>query len=270
MTDTLLPQAHAQPQAHAPTPAPISAPAPGQARGSLRPNPYSTVTECLRIQSSARRRTLAARVFGANPMLPDARAWYRAALGELHVAKVLASVGPRWTALRADDPTVLLLSTAGAFSVTTKNHSRQRVWVGDDTILVNGHRTNHVRDARHYARAMTRVLGIPVTPVLAMIDPGHFDIKARPAGVEVLAATQLASFLSRRKPRLTDETVSMLLAQATAAGWSTDLYDETLRHETRFARLVAEVESAARRRAGWVALAGVVLLALILAATLVS
>jgi len=226
---------------------------------------YAVMMECLRIQASARRPSPLARLFGKNPMLPDARTWYRGALGEIRVAKVLAGLGPEWTVLHSDGAPALLLGPAGAFTVATKNHSRQRVWVGDDTILVNGHRTNHVRDARHDARAIAHVLGIPVTPVIAIVDPGHLDIKARPDGVEVLAASQLAPYLSRRKPRL--DSVDALLALATAGAWSADVYDETLRHEARFARLVAEVESAARRRAVWASVASAVMVAVVLAAT---
>ena len=233
------------------------------ARGSLtsarrvRGPAYAAITECLRIQSTARRQPLVARILGMDPILPDARAWYRGALGEIHVAKVLASLGPEWTVLHAVDPdepaTDLVIGPAGVFTIATKNHSRQRVWVGDNQLLVNGHRTHHLRDARHEAARASRLLGIPVVPVLAIVDPGTLALKGHPDGVQVLAASQLAGFLARRKPRLTETAVTAVLVTAGLHGsWSAHVLDETLRHETRFARLKAEVDAAARRRMAWI------------------
>ena len=67
------------------------------------------------------------------------------------------------------------------------------------------------------------------------------------------AASQLAGFLARRKPRLTEAAVTALLVTAGLHGsWSAHVLDETLRHETRFARLKAEVDAAARRRMAWI------------------
>lgn len=238
------------------------------ARGSLRPNPYSAVTECLRIQATARRQGAVARLFGQNPVLPDARSWYRGAVGELQVARVLAGLDPSWTVLRAEDPPVLLIGSAGAFTVHTHNHSRQRVWVGDDRLLVNGRRTHHLRDARLDALELSRRLGTPVTPVLAIIDPGRLDIKHRPDGVHVLAASQLGSYLRRRPPRLPDEAIAGLLGSA--APWRADVVDETLAYEADFARLAAEVSAARWRRVGWAAGAAAVILAAVIVALMVA
>ena len=245
-----------------------------EARGSLtealrvRGPAHAVMTESLRIQASARRQPLLARLFGQDPILPDARAWYRGALGEIHVAKVLKQLGSDWTVLHAIDPeeqaSDLIIGSAGAFLIATKNHSRQRVWVDDAQLLVNGHRTHHLRDARYEASRVSALLGVPVVTVLAIVDPGSLVLKGRPEGVEVLAASQLAGFLARRKPRLTDAAVTELLVTAGLHGsWSAHVLDETLRHETRFARLRADVDAATRRRAAWIvgASAGVVALA---------
>lgn len=232
---------------------------------------YAVVAECLRIQASARRPSWPAWLFGANPIRPDARAWYRGALGEIHVAKVLTSLDPAWTVLYSDGPDALVIGPAGAFTITTKNHSRQRVWVGDDRLLVNGHRTNHIRDARHEARRLTHLLGIVVTPVVAVVDPAVLTIKQRADGVEVLASSQLAAYLGRRKGRLTPHAVADLVASASADGsWSADVVDETLRHEARFLRLKSEVDAAWRRRVVWVVSAALVAASLIFAGTMVA
>lgn len=228
---------------------------------SVRGPAYAVVTESLRIQASARRQSWLAWLFGANPIRPDARAWYRGALGEIRVANVLKALDPEWTVLYSDQPEALVIGPAGAFAVATKNHSRQRVWVGDDRLLVNDRRTNHIADARHEARRLTHLVGTVVTPVIAVIDPAALTIKQRADGVEVLASSQLASFFSRRKPRLTDAATRDLVAAASVDGtWSADVVDESAQHEARFLRLKAEVDAAARRRIMWgVSAAGAVL-----------
>jgi hypothetical protein len=234
---------------------------------------YAVMTECLRIQASARRQRRLAWLFGCNPIRPDARSWYRGALGEIHVAKVLKALGPGWTVLHSvsGDASDLVIGAAGAFTIATKNHSRQRVWVGDDRLLVNDHRTNHIRDARHEARRVSDLLGVVATPVIAIVDPATLTLKQRADGVEVLAASQLAGYLARRKARLTDAVASELVAAASATGeWDADVVDETLRHEARFARLKAEVDAALRRRVGWIAGAITTMTVLIFAATLVA
>lgn len=232
---------------------------------------YAVMTECLRIQASARRQSWLAWLFGANPIRPDARAWYRGALGEIHVAKVLKGLGPEWTVLYSDEPDALVIGTAGAFTIGTKNHSRQRVWVGDDRLLVNDRRTNHITDARHQARRLTHLLGIVVTPVIAVVDPAVLTLKQWVDGVEVLASSQLASYFSRRKPRLTDAAARELVVAASVDGaWSADVVDETLRHETRFLRLKSEVDAAWRRRVVWCATAALSPLVLVVVAILLT
>ena len=239
-----------------------------ETRGSLteahrvRGPAHAAMIECLRIQASARRPSLLARLFGQDPILPDARAWYRGALGEIHVAKVLKELGADWTVLHAVDPeeqaSDLIVGPAGVFLIATKNHSRQRVWVDDKQLLVNGHRTHHLRDARYEADRVSALLGVPVVAVLAIVDPASLALKGRPEGVEVLAASQLAGFLTRRKRRLTDAAVTELLVAAGVHGsWSAHVLDETLRHETRFARVRAQVDAAARRRIAWVVTASI-------------
>ncbi|MBX3098011.1 MAG: hypothetical protein KF761_00395 [Salinibacterium sp.] len=252
-----------------------------QTRGSaptarrVRGPAYAAITECLRIQTTARPLPLLGRLFGQNPILPDARSWYLGAMGEIHVAKVLSNLSTDWTVLRAIEPAAepsdLVVGPAGAFLVATRNHSRQRVWLGDDQLLVNGHRTNHLDDARHEARLAARVLGLPVTAVLAIVDPATLAITEPPRGVEVIAATQLESFLRRRKPRLTDAAVSEMLVMAEVSGtWSADVVDETLRYETRFARLKAEVDAAAHRRRAWLVAAAIVVTSLIVAGAVLA
>ncbi len=236
---------------------------------------YGVIAECLRIQSTARRQSRLAWLFGRDPILPDARSWYRGALGEIQVAKTLAALGPEWTVLYSVDPLAeasdLVIGPAGAFTIKTRNHSRQRVWVGEGQLLVNGHRTHHVRDARHEARRLSHLLGIAVTPLVAIIDPATLTINERADGVEVLASSQLVGHLTRRKARLTDDAVASLVERTGLDGtWSADVVDETLQDEARFAKLKGVVDAARRRRVAWVVGSVVVMISLVVVATLAS
>ncbi|CAN5228309.1 hypothetical protein BH11ACT5_BH11ACT5_15740 [soil metagenome] len=222
---------------------------------------YAVIAECLRIQSTARRQSRLAWLFGRDPILPDARSWYRGAIGEIQVAKTLGALSPGWTVLYnldgSPEASILIVGPAGAFTIATRNHSRQRVVVGADQLLVNGHRTHHIRDARYEARRLSHLLGVVVTPIIAVVDPAALTITERADGVEVLVSSQLAGFIARRKPRLTDDTVASLVERAGLDGsWSADVVDETLVHEARFARLKGDVGSALHRRMVWIGLAG--------------
>jgi len=221
------------------------------------------MTECLRIQASARPQSRPAVLFGLGPLTTDARAWYRGALGELQVARVLRALPAGWRMLCSADPDVaqLLIGPAGVFTIHTRDHVGQRVIVGDGSLLVNGRRTNHLADARHEAVRASRLLStgvgetVDVTPVIAIVDPGSLQLRRfRPLDVIVLASPQLARVLLRRPRRLTDHAAAALVARATTGGtWHTaeHLVDETRRLETRFERLQHAVRAAARRRAAW-------------------
>ena len=230
---------------------------------------YAVMMECLRIQSGARRQSRIARLLGVNPLLEDARSWYRGALGELQVARLLKRLPAEWTVLHAvpvgtgtSDIDHMLIGPGGVFTINTKNHSGQHVWAGGDTLLVNGHRTNHIGDARYEASRATRLLnsgaGDPcdVTPVIAVVDPGSIKFgHTRPDGVLVIASSQLERTLLRRKRVLTDDAIVALTALAEQRGtWHSDAHvlDDTLRHEARFRRLQGAVDAATRRRVGWV------------------
>ncbi|MDP3208856.1 MAG: nuclease-related domain-containing protein, partial [Rhodoglobus sp.] len=123
---------------------------------------YSVIAECLRIQADARRQSLLARVFGCSPLSDDARGWYRAALGQIQVVRALRTLGSQWTLLHPEPGTsesdYLAIGSGGVVMVTIKNHSGQRVLVDAEQLLVNGRRTNHLRDARFEAERLSKLL----------------------------------------------------------------------------------------------------------------
>ena len=229
----------------------------------MRPTGYLAIRECLRIQASARPRSWFARIFGVSPLSSDARGWYRGAIGELQIAKLLRALPEGWSVLRSADPDAaqLLIGPAGAFTISIHDHVGQRVSVERGRVLVNGRRTNHLANARFEALHASRLLStgvgetVDVTPVIAIVDPGSLHLE-RPAPLDavVLVSSQLARTLLRRKRRWTDATAAALAARAElTGGWhaAAGMLDETLRHEARFARLQHAVHAAVLRRTAW-------------------
>lgn len=243
-------------------------------RGSAEPtlrvrgHAYTVMTECLRLQADARPQSRIARFFGANPLTPGARGWYRDAVGEIRNAKQLKNLGPGFTLLHCapgDDGSGidhLVIGPTGVFTITTRNHSGYRIMVADDVLTVNTRRTHHIRDARFEAARAAKLLDpkasgqVTVVPLIAIVDPRSLAFgRPRPADVLVVASSQVARTITRRGRVLPDATIADLVARAELGGrWHADarVLDETLRHEDRFARLKNAVDAAARRRALWI------------------
>ena len=224
--------------------------APDSAMWSLRSRgPAHAVShKCLEVQTAARRRGIVTRIAGADPLHPDAVAWYQRALAELRVARLLADLGPEYRVLHAipdggvkagtpqDDGDEhidhLVIGPPGVFTVTTASHPRQRLEVRGATLLADGQRTPSLptaeREARAAARSLTRATGAPVavTPVLVVV--GAREIRYAedaapspvvPSPVVVVAARGLAAWVRDRSVVLGPDLVASI-ARA-AEEWTT-------------------------------------------------
>jgi hypothetical protein len=170
-----------------------------------------------------RPRGSAARLFGRSPLTEQGMSWYRGALGELAVGRMLSKLGTRWVIMHAvpvglhgADIDHLIVGSAGVFTVNTKNHAGKRIWVMDRSFLVAGQRCHHIRNSEHEASRVAKTLGgalgrpVHVRSIVAVVDPAQLDIRQRPAGVEVLEARKLVRWLKKRKPVLTDEELAQI------------------------------------------------------------
>lgn len=121
--------------------------------------------QAVALREAAPLRTALSRLVDAKT---DERAWRRGADGEQLVAAELAKVAreqPAWTALhavpvgrRGADIDHLVIGPGGVFTVNAKHHKGADIWVGGETLMVNGARTQHVRNARHEAERAGRLL----------------------------------------------------------------------------------------------------------------
>ncbi|TQO20520.1 nuclease-like protein [Rhodoglobus vestalii] len=188
-----------------------------------RPAAYSVIAELLRLQAEVAPRTALKRFFGVRPLHADAASWFSGAHGELKVGALLSRLGTEWTVLHAvpagtgdSDIDHVAIGPAGVFTINTKRHRGQKIWVGNHVLMVGGHKTDHLRNSRHEAaraaERLTAAAGIPVDvhPIVAIVDAAPFTVKQSPSEVSVMDARSLRRWLKRRKALLDPETVQRI------------------------------------------------------------
>jgi hypothetical protein len=240
----------------------------------------AVLEELMALQRRVPPRNLLQRVFGASPLRPETITWYKGALGEIAVGQILEGLGPEWLVLHAvpvgtgsADIDHVLVGPAGVFTLNTKNHSGQPVWVAGRALLVAGKRTRHLLCSAHEAARAAKLLsaaaGFPVevTGVVVIVNPKKLTIKTRAERVAVVKETRLLDWLRQLQPVLGTEQVAQIAQAAVQPGtWcrqppaTTDL--PALQRSFTALRLL--VDQARRRQAAWalsVPAVGVVMLA---------
>ena len=226
---------------------------------------YSVMTECLRRFDATGDRNALQRAFGARPMADTDMNWYRGALGELHVARLLERLGTEWRVLHSlqfagadTDVDHIVIGPTGVYCLNTKNHSGQKVWVGGSRILVNGQKTDHIRASKSEAKKLQRELdrlGAPVsiTAVLVIVDPARMTLRESPEDVRVVTSRALVGWLRRRHRLLTAEQIQWLADRLDASPtWETAPLDGS-EVKARFERLDRLVRQARFVRVSWLA-----------------
>jgi hypothetical protein len=213
-----------------------------------------------------RSRGRVARMFGVSPLTEEGRKWFRGALAELAVGAMLAKLGPRWTVLhavpvgrRGADIDHVVVGPAGVFTVNTKNHSGQNVWVLDRQLYVAGTPCNHVRNSEHEATRAARLLSsalgwpVPVRAVVAVFEPARLDIKRQPPGVDVVEARKLVRWLKRKPDVLSDAQLAEIESViGTPSTWRQQPdVDADLDRRQAFKALQSEKRRADLRRLAW-------------------
>jgi hypothetical protein len=246
--------------------------------GSLRTRGTvdSVMQECLRLQLGAEPRGRVAQLFGRSPLHPDARSWYRGAVGELRVAGALSRLDPAFTVLRAvpagsgdevpgrseQDRSAtdhVVIGPPGIFSLNAKSHPGRCIRAAGNRLLVNGRRSDQLDHCLYESgRASTlfsSIAGTPVevTPVVVVVDPASVTRKS--PRVDILEVEQVPQWFATLPRQLSDDTIAHFSAIAEHSGtWRSpvDANDDTLRHTQRFERLQREVNGARRRARGWI------------------
>lgn len=229
----------------------------------LRAPASSVIAEALRIHAAAPARTRAQRFFGRSPLSVEGRPWYLGALGELEVARLLDQLGPGWAALHAvpvgtagSDVDHIVIGPGGVFTINSKFHEGGNVWVASRRLLVNGQRTDHLRNAEYEARRVAKLLTraarrpVEVTPIIAIVAARRLTIRERPERVIVLNVAQLPQWLQSRAAVLAAGDVTEVSALAAAPEtWGNPAIPEP--DLVAFAQLRTAVVAARNRRLGW-------------------
>ena len=242
---------------------------------------HSVMEELLRCQAQTGPRGTLARVFGVSPLSADEQSWYSGALGERAVGRMLATLDENWTVLHAvpvgkgtSDIDHVVIGPGGVFTINTKHHSGQRVWVAPHTFMVSGQKQPYLRNSEHEAERATKKLnsvlptGLAVVSVIAVVDAKSITIKERPTTVVVLNARSLVRWLRKRHVVLDAGQVASILALAKHPSTWHSAPTEPMDAVTlarRFDALHREVLQARTRRLAWAGALVAVLVAAMLA-----
>jgi hypothetical protein len=214
------------PAAPAPAPAQLTASAVGWTDLAAHRAGQLAREQALALKAAAPVRTLLARVLRVHT---DERAWRIGADGEEKVAARLAKFAkkdPRWCCLhsipvgeKGSDIDHLLIGPGGVYTLNAKHHPKANIWVGGNTFLVNGQRQPYIRNSRHEAdrvsRLLTAVCGFPVFAVGVVVPVGaaQVTVKNPPADVHVVSRAQLTRWL-RACPERLDDTITAAIFDA--------------------------------------------------------
>jgi hypothetical protein len=221
----------------------------------------------LALQQDVPPRSAVWRALGVSPLDEDRAAWYRGALGEAAVGRLLDKLPDGWAVLHAvpvgkgdSDIDHVVIGPGGVFTINTKNHSGQKVWVAGRTLMVNGQKQQHLRNAGHEAQRASRLLSaaagfrVDVVPVIAVVDPASLTVRERPDQVVVLTSSQLVRWLKKRPAALAPEQVRALLdVSVDPAAWhaSPTPGREPAAVRSSFSDLDLQVRHARRTRRAW-------------------
>lgn len=164
--------------------------------------------QAVQARQAAPMRTFLARALRVHT---DERAWRLGADGEEKVAaqfdKVLKK-DSRWQFIhaipvgtRGSDIDHLMIGPGGVFTANAKNHPNGKIWVGGDTLMVNGQRQPYIRNARHEAARAAKLLSevcgwpVPVEGVIVLVNAVAWTVKTPPKDVHVVPRRQIARWL---------------------------------------------------------------------------
>jgi hypothetical protein len=262
------------PSSSVPTPQAARVDATGPGMGSLlnRVPAHAVMDQLFVVQDAARPRSWLLRVWGVSPLSDSSRPWYLGAIGEMRIAAELAKLGRGWYVLHAvpvgagaTDIDHVVIGPAGVFTINTKHHAGQRIWIAGRKFMVAGKFYPHIpraeAEAAGASERLSRHLGtsIPVTAAVAIVAAKEIEVKELPRTVLLASDRSLVRKLRKRKSVWAPAQVDRVAVVAAAPQvW----HDEPVpssdgqRLQRRFRALQREVRAAQRTRLAWVAGAG--------------
>jgi hypothetical protein len=117
---------------------------------------------------------------------------------------------------RGSDIDHLVITKGGVYPVNTKRHPGGKIWVGEKAILVNGQKTDYLRNSRYEGERVRKVLlahlgvEVPVKPVLVFLTGTvlpQVTVKQMPHDVLVLDRMDVPGAFKRTPDRMTKEMI---------------------------------------------------------------
>jgi hypothetical protein len=237
----------------------------------------SVMSEIVMLQRSQPRRSGLAKFFGASPLAAVNRSLYSSALGELLVGDSLDYIGPEWDVLHVvpvdgESPQIdhLVIGPPGVFTLWTKNFPGQEIIVDGESLLVGGHPTSDIADARSQASSASELLSaatgsgsevdmdVVVEPIIVIVNPKKLVIRKQPTGLIVVSSTQLLRWLTKLDRRLDGAEVAYISdISDRESTWhsSPDPEQDTEQLHRDFTELREAVSNASLVRLAWGSLA---------------
>jgi hypothetical protein len=161
----------------------------------------------------------------------DERAYRVGAAGEETVGKRLEKLtGRGWFVLhsvpvgdRGSDIDHVLIGHGGVYTINTKNHPDSRIWVGRNTIKVNGRNVPYLHKSRFEAeraeRLLTEAVGFPVMvkPIIVLLTGTlipNVTVKTQPDGVLVLDRMDIPGAFKKAPRRIGPEGIEAIYEAA--------------------------------------------------------
>jgi hypothetical protein len=126
----------------------------------------------------------------------------RRVAGDVFFARELRRLGPAWKVLHTvpgpeGDVSIdhLLIGPGGVYTVNARHQASSTVWLGDDTLMVDGERVHHLRDSRSEAAFATARLTaavefeVPVRGLVVIVGDRRFEVPCQPEDGSVRVTT---------------------------------------------------------------------------------
>jgi hypothetical protein len=165
-----------------------------------------------------------ARVLGVKT---EERSWRVGAKGEVKVASELDKLGVGWHVLHAvevgrngSDIDHVVVGPPGVFTLNAKRHPGGKAWVGERLVMVNGHRTDYLRNSRHEAQRAGRLLTaacnheVAVRAAIVFVDLDELSVKQMPADVHVTTRRRLPAWLRSLPASIDEREIELIYAMA--------------------------------------------------------
>lgn len=165
-----------------------------------------------------------ARVLGVKT---EERSWRVGEKGEAKVGSELAKLGPAWRVLhavevgeRGSDIDHVVIGPPGVITLNAKRRPHGKAWVGEHTVMVNGQRTDYLRNSRFEAQRTTRLLSaacgrtVAASAAVVFDELDDFTVKQMPSDVYVTTRRRLVRWLQSLPASLDNAEIEDIYSKA--------------------------------------------------------